>query len=150
MPGFKDLCTTKRATNVPRKGFLASGASSILSHPIPVKYKDPSYPTISIVIGDQLIHQALLDLGASVNLIPFIEYERLGLGELKPTKIVIQLVDRSIRLPRGIVEVVLIRMGEFIYSVDFVMIKTKKMSNLASQSPCNYRAFFFSHYKCPH
>jgi len=71
-------------------------------------------PTIFIVIGDQLIYRALLDLGASVNLIPFTEYERLGLGELKPTKMVIQLDDRSTRLPRGIVEDMLIRVGEFI------------------------------------
>ena len=101
--GFlKDLCVTKRATTVPKKAFLASGASSILSHQIPIKYKDPRCPTISIVIGDQLIHRALLDLGASVNLIPFTEYERLGLGELKLTKMVIQLADRSTRLPRGL------------------------------------------------
>jgi len=57
-----------------------------------MKYKDPSFPTVFIVIGDQLIHKALLDLVASVNLIPFTEYERLELGELKPTKMVIQLV----------------------------------------------------------
>ena len=69
---------------------------------------------MSIVIGDQLIHRALLDLGASVNLIPFAEYERLKLCELKPTRMVIQL-DRSTRVPRGIVEDVLIRVGEFIY-----------------------------------
>jgi len=50
----------------------------------------------------------LPDRGAGVNLIPFTEYERPGLGEFKPTKIVIQLADRSIRLPRGIVEDVLI------------------------------------------
>jgi len=74
-----------------------------------MKYKDPGCPTISTVIGDQLIHRALLDLGASANLIPFIEYERLGLGELTPTKMFIQLADRSTRFPRGIVEDVLIR-----------------------------------------
>jgi len=50
----------------------------------------------------------LFDLGVSVNLIPFTEYERLRLGELKPTKIVIQLAGRPTRLPRGIVEDVLI------------------------------------------
>ena len=105
---LKDLCTTKRATNVPTKTFLAFSASSVLCRQIPVKYKNPRCPTISIVIGDQLIHRALLDLGASVNLIPFTEYERLGLGELKPTKMVIQLADRSTRLPRRIVEDVLI------------------------------------------
>ena len=49
---LKDLCTIKRATSVPKKAFLASGASSILSHQILMKYKEPECPTISIVIGD--------------------------------------------------------------------------------------------------
>jgi len=120
---LKDLCTTKKVTSVPKKAFLTSGANSILSH-IPVKYKDLGCPTVSIVIGDQLIHRALLDLGASVNLIPFAEYERLELGELKPTRIVIQLADKSTKVPREIVEDVLIRVGKFIYQVDFVVIET--------------------------
>jgi len=68
-------------------------------------------------------------------LIPFAEYERLGLGELKHTKIVIQLADRSTKLHRGIVEDVLIRVSEFIYLVDFVVIETENVSNLASQAP---------------
>jgi len=66
-----------------------------------VKYKDPGCPTVSMVIGGQLIHGALLDLGASVNLIPLTEYERLELGKLKPTKIVILLADRSTRVLGG-------------------------------------------------
>jgi len=76
---LKDLCTTKEP-------LLASDASSILSHQILVKYKDPGCPTISIVIRDRLIHRALLDLGASVNLILFTEYESPGLHKLKLTK----------------------------------------------------------------
>jgi len=63
--------------------------SSIISHKIPVKYKDPSCPTISIVIRDELIHRALFDLGASVNLISFTEYAMLVLGLLKPIKMVV-------------------------------------------------------------
>ena len=67
-----------------------------------MKYKNLHYPTISIVIGDQFIPRVFLDLGASVNLLPFTEeYKRLGLGELKPTKMVIQLANRLTRLPRG-------------------------------------------------
>jgi len=65
-------------------------------------------------------------------LIPFTEYERLGLGKLKLTKMAIQFADRSTKLPRGIVEDVLIRVDEFIYQVDFVVIETEKVSNLAS------------------
>jgi len=62
-----------------------------------VKYKGPDCPFISIGIGDQVTHRTLLNLGANVNLIPFTEYERLGLGELKYAKLVIQLADRSIK-----------------------------------------------------
>jgi len=94
---FKDLCTTKKAASVPKITFLA-----FVTHQIPMKYKDPSCPTISVVIGDQHIHRALFDLGAIVNLISFTKYERLGLGELKPAKMVIQLVDGLIRLPSDV------------------------------------------------
>ena len=63
---LKELCTTKRATNVPKKAFLASNVSSIISCQIPTKYKDLGCPTISVVIGDQIIRKALLDLGANL------------------------------------------------------------------------------------
>ena len=48
---LKDMCTKKRKTNVPKKVFLATNISEILSGPIPVKYKDPGCPTISCTIG---------------------------------------------------------------------------------------------------
>ena len=92
-------------------------------------------PTISIVIGNHNIHQALLDLGASVNLRPFMVYERLGLGELKSTIMVFQLVDRSTRLPRGMVEDVLIKVREFIFSVDFVVLETEDVVSLENKIP---------------
>jgi len=59
----------------------------------------------------------------------------LGLGELKRIKMVIQLANRSPRLPKGIVEDVLIRVGEFIYPVDFVVIETEKVSNVVGRVP---------------
>jgi len=85
---------------MPEQAFLTSGANSILSQ-ILVKYKDPGCPTAPIFIGDQLIHRALLDLGASVNLIPFAKYEKLVLGELKPTKIVIHWLIDQLGCPGG-------------------------------------------------
>jgi len=51
-------------------------------------------------------------------------YERLGFGELKPTKMVLQLADRSTRIPRRMVDDVLIKVGEFIFLVDFVVLET--------------------------
>ena len=86
---LKELSTTKRMTNVQKKAFTASNVRSIIACQIQARYKDPGWPSIVIVIGDQTIHKALLDLGASVNLLPYLVYERLGLGELKPTRTVL-------------------------------------------------------------
>ena len=80
-----------------------------------MKCKDPGSPAISCKIGDRLIEQALLDLGASVNLMPYSVYLQLGLGELKPTTMTLQLADRSVKIPRGIVEDVLIKVDAFYF-----------------------------------
>ena len=72
---LKDMYTKKRKTNVPKKVFLATNISELLTNQIPVKYKDPSCPTISCIIGQAEISRALLDLGASINLLPFSVYQ---------------------------------------------------------------------------
>uniref|UniRef100_A0A2N9IKQ4 RNA-directed DNA polymerase n=1 Tax=Fagus sylvatica TaxID=28930 RepID=A0A2N9IKQ4_FAGSY len=77
---LKDLCTVKRKLNVQKKAFLCEQVSAIIQHNTPPKYKDPGCPTISCVIGNFRIEKALLDLGASVNLLPYSVYEQLGLG----------------------------------------------------------------------
>ena len=90
-----------------------------------MKYKDPGYPTISVNIGGTCVEKALLDLGASVNLLPYSMYKQLELGELKPTSITLSLADISIKIPRGIVEDVLIQVDKFYYPVDFVVLDTE-------------------------
>ena len=77
-------------------------------------------------------------------MIHFTKYKRLRLGELKPTKMIMQLADRLTRFPRGIVEDVLIRVGEFIYLVDFVVIETENVSYVASQIPVILRHSFWA------
>ena len=73
-----------------------------------MKYKDPGCPTISMNIGGTCVEKALLDLGANVNLLPYSMYKQLGLGEIKPTTITLSLADKSIKIPKGTVEDVLI------------------------------------------
>ena len=68
------------------------------------------------------MERALLDLGASINLIPFNVYQKLGLGELKPTSVTLQLADCSVREPRGIVEDVLVKIEQIYYLVDFTIL----------------------------
>ncbi|RVW35644.1 Retrovirus-related Pol polyprotein from transposon 17.6 [Vitis vinifera] len=68
--------------------------------------------------------EALLDLGASVNLLPYSVYKQLGLGELKPTTITLSLADRSVKIPRGVIEDVLVQVDNFYYPVDFIVLDT--------------------------
>ncbi|RVW18308.1 Uncharacterized protein K02A2.6 [Vitis vinifera] len=98
---LKDLCTIKRGLTVNKKAFLTKQVSAILQCKSPLKYKDPGSPTISVMIGGKVVEKALLDLGASVNLLRYFVYKQLGLGELKPTTITLSLADRSVKIPRG-------------------------------------------------
>ncbi|GJV61912.1 retrovirus-related pol polyprotein from transposon TNT 1-94, partial [Tanacetum coccineum] len=64
----------------------------------------------------------LVDLGASVSVMPFSTYSNLGLGDLAHTRLTIELADRTIKHPRGIAENVLVRIGKFIFPIDFVIL----------------------------
>ena len=78
---LKDLCTVKRGLGIDKKAFLTEQVSAIIQSKTLVKYKDPGSPTISVNIRGTCIEKALLDLGASVNLLPYSVYKQLGLGE---------------------------------------------------------------------
>ena len=125
---LKDLCTVKKGLNVNKKAFLTEQVSAIIGNKTPVKYKDPGCPTISVNIGGISVEKALLDLGASVNLFPYSMYKQLGLGELKPTSITLSLADRSIKIPKGTIEDVLIQVDRFYYPVDFVVLDTEPVA----------------------
>ena len=129
------MCTHKRTTHVPKKAFSTSHVSSILSNQVPVKYKDPGCPTISRVKGDTFIDKSLLNLGATVNLLPLSVYQALGLCELNDTSIKLQLTDRSVKTPKGIIKNVLIKVGDFAFPIDFVVLETEPVKNLKNQIP---------------
>ena len=74
---LKDLCTVKRGFNVNKKAFLTEQVSAIIECKTPMKYKDPWCPTISVNIGGTCVEKTLLDLGTSVNLLPFSMYQQL-------------------------------------------------------------------------
>ncbi|CAA0826449.1 Unknown protein, partial [Striga hermonthica] len=75
-----------------------------------------------IALGNGKVASGMLDLGAGINLMPFSIFQRLGLGDLRPTHMCLQLADRSIRYPKGIVEDVLVKVGKLIIPVDFVIL----------------------------
>jgi hypothetical protein len=132
---LKDLNTVKRRTNVPKKVCLTEQVSSILQCKRPIKYKDPGCPTISCMIGVSQIEKALLDLGASVNLLPHSIYVQLGLGELRPTSMTLQFADKSVKVPRRIIEDFLIKVDKFNFPVSFIVLDIESVHNAGIQIP---------------
>ncbi|RVW21828.1 Retrovirus-related Pol polyprotein from transposon 297 [Vitis vinifera] len=118
-----------------KKPFWTKQVSAIIQCKSPLKYKDPGCPTISVMIGGKVVEKALLDLGTSVNLLPYSVYKQLGLGELKPTSITLSLADRSVKIPRGIIEDVLVQVDNFYYPVDFVVLNTDPLVKEANYVP---------------
>ncbi|XP_021744850.1 uncharacterized protein LOC110710815 [Chenopodium quinoa] len=93
---------------------------------LPPKLHDPGSFTIPCMINETYFDRVLCDLGASVNLMPSSLYEKLGLKKLKPSPISLQMADRTVRLPKGVVEDVLVGIGELVFPVDFVVVDMKE------------------------
>ncbi|XP_010248183.1 PREDICTED: uncharacterized protein LOC104591089, partial [Nelumbo nucifera] len=101
---------------------LNKECSAIRQNKLPPKLKDPGSFSIPCTKGNAEFDKALYDLGASINLMPYSIFKRLGLHELTSTTITLQLADRSIKYPRGIVEDVLVKVGNFIIPTDFIVL----------------------------
>ena len=132
---LKDLYTVKRKLGVNKEAFMTEKSTSLIRNNFPPKYKDPGSSTISIVVGNSKLGHALVDLGASVNLLPYSVYVELWLGELEPTNITLQLADRSVKIPRGIVKDVLVQVDKFNFPMDFVVLDTQPVVNQGTQFP---------------
>ncbi|GJR73285.1 putative ribonuclease H-like domain-containing protein [Tanacetum coccineum] len=104
--------------------------SAVLLNKLPPKEKDPGSFTIPCDIGHLHINNALEDLGASISLMPYTVYKKLGLGEPKPTRMSLELADRSIQYPRGIAENVLIKIDKFILPINFVILDMREDSKI--------------------
>ena len=127
---LKDILTNKRKLEELSTVTLRGEFSAILQNKLPKKMTDPGSFTIPCLIGNLSVNNALADLGASINLMPYSLYAKLGLGEPKPTRMSIQLADRSVKYPRGIVEDLLVKVDKFIFPVDFVVLDMDEDSNV--------------------
>ncbi|XP_031247644.1 uncharacterized protein LOC116105351 [Pistacia vera] len=114
-------------SHTPNTVHLLKNISAVDSNCLPPKLKDPGAPIISYVIGNVMIDRALLDLGTSVNLLPISVYEQFNLGELKSTEVILQLADRSVKMPGGLIEVV--KVEELYFSVDFLVLNMEYTSS---------------------
>jgi hypothetical protein len=92
----------------------------------------------------ELDQQGIVGLGVNVNLLPYSVYLKLGLGELKPTTVTLQLADRSLKRPRGILEDVLIKVDKFYFLVNFIVIDTEPVHDVVNQIPVILRRPFLA------
>jgi hypothetical protein len=119
---IKSLCVAKRRLQEKECYELQGQVSAMIQHKMPPKLGDPGSFTIGCQIGEQFLKGALMDLGASVNVMPLSLYRRLNLGALQPTSMTLRLADSSTRDPVGIIEDVLVRVDKFILPADFVVL----------------------------
>ncbi|GJY34712.1 DNA-directed DNA polymerase [Tanacetum coccineum] len=102
---------------------LSEECSTIIQRSLSQKEGDPGSFTLPCLIGPLAVKNALADLWATINLMPHSLFQRLGISKLKPTKMSIQLADRSIKYPIRICENLLVKVGKFIFPVDFEILE---------------------------
>ena len=86
------------------------------------KKKDPGAFTSPVAIGEFEISKALCDLGASINLMPLAIYKKLELRVLRPTMVRLQMADKNVRKPIGVVEDVMVGVDRFTIPADFIIL----------------------------
>jgi len=91
---------------------------------MPEKKGDPERPIIPIHIGAHSFNEAICDLGASVNIMPKVIYEKIHGPPLLYTTMCLQLADQMLCYPMGILENIWVVVGQSSLRVDFVVIET--------------------------
>ncbi|XP_075091677.1 uncharacterized protein LOC142171869 [Nicotiana tabacum] len=119
---IKDIVENKRRLTEFETVSLTEECISRIQSKLPQKLKDSGSFTIQISISKRTVGRALCDLRASINLMSLSMFRQLGLGEPRQTTVILQLVDRSLTHPEGVIEDVLVQVGSFIFPVDFIIL----------------------------
>ncbi|CAM8940836.1 unnamed protein product [Rhodiola kirilowii] len=120
---LKELCTNRRKGTRYDQELMSRNILAVMQRKVPPKCGDPGTYTIPCKIGNIRIENCILDLGASINVLPFSLYSCLRIGPLEPTGLTIQMADRSCKQPKGKIEDVLVRVGELVFPADFYVLK---------------------------
>ncbi|RDX80934.1 hypothetical protein CR513_38441, partial [Mucuna pruriens] len=131
---LKELCIHKRKKI--KRGVELGGIVSTLTknddiiigaqQALPKKCRKPKIFSIPCTISDCTFADAMLDLGASINVMPTSIYKSLNFGDLEPTRMTIQLANRSVVQPLGVLKDVLVQVNELIFPADFYVLDMKE------------------------
>ncbi|KAM2523464.1 hypothetical protein PS1_030282 [Malus domestica] len=129
---LKKICTTKKRAREKEVVHVSENVSAILQRKLPPKCKDPGSFTIPCVIGNTRFKSAMLDLGASINVMPYSVYASMNLGALKQDGVIIQLADRSNAYPKGVLEDVLVQVNHLVFPADFYVLEMDESDHAPS------------------
>ncbi|GJR37334.1 reverse transcriptase domain-containing protein [Tanacetum coccineum] len=121
-PTIKNLLMNKEKLLELAKIPLNENCSAMLLKKLPEKLGDPDKFLIPCDFPGMDVCHALADLGASINLMPLSIWKKLSLPELTPTRMTLELADRSITRPKGVAEDVFVKVGSFHFPTDFVVV----------------------------
>ncbi|XP_058749140.1 uncharacterized protein LOC131622107 [Vicia villosa] len=133
MPSYakflKEILSNKKKIEDNETVTPTTECSAIIQNKMPPKLKDPGSFSIPCNIGKFVIDKALCDLGSSIRIMPLSICEKLNMGELRPTKMSVQLADRSVKYLVGVLENVSVRIGQFYIPTDFIIMDIKEDVN---------------------
>ncbi|XP_073133339.1 uncharacterized protein [Henckelia pumila] len=119
---LKDLLKNKKKLNDLAHVTINNECYAVIQNRLPQKFQDPGSFSIPCNIGQFSIDNALSDLGASINLMPYSLAKKLNMGVIEPTIISLKLADLSNKYPRGVVENVLVKVDKLIFPVYFFVL----------------------------
>ncbi|GJZ26975.1 ATP-dependent DNA helicase PIF1-like protein [Tanacetum coccineum] len=102
--------------------FMEAYGASLFNNTIPLKEKDLGSFTLPCFINDFCFDNALVELEASVSVMPLSTYLNLGLGELAYTRLKVELADKTVKYPKGIAKNILVGIGKFTFPIDFIIL----------------------------
>ena len=91
----------------------------------PIKYEDPGNPIVTVKINGKSFPNALVDLGATINILTTTTCQKLGITSLDLTTTLLELADRSVVKPEGILHDVMVSIDSWKYPADFFIINPK-------------------------
>ncbi|RDX74943.1 hypothetical protein CR513_45236, partial [Mucuna pruriens] len=126
---LKELCVHKRRKMKGSRelggvvsALTKNNSTAGISQVLPKKCRDPGIFSVPCIIGECTFADAMLDLGPSINVMPASIYRSLNFGDLEPIGMTIQLANRSIVQPLGVLEDVLVQVNELIFLADFYVL----------------------------
>nr|GEU86063.1 reverse transcriptase domain-containing protein [Tanacetum cinerariifolium] len=121
-PMFKSFLNNKEKLFDLATTLVNKNCSAVILKKLPEKLGDPGKFHIPCDFPELVECLALVDLGASINLMPLLIWEKLSLPELTPTQMILELADRSTTRPAGIAEDIFVKVGKFHFLTDFIVV----------------------------